>query len=664
MSTEETRDNIAPEAQEEMSEESLNELRKIRRDKLKALQEAGRNPFLEEKWDVTAHSKDIKDNFDAMEDQEVSCAGRIMAFRNMGKASFIDIQDKQGRIQCYVRRDAIGEEEYDWFKTYDIGDIIGVEGTVFKTKHGEVSVKAARIVLLSKSLQILPDKWHGLKDQDLRYRQRYVDLIVNPEVKETFVKRAKIIKEIKRVLEEDYGYLEVDTPILTTIAGGANARPFNTHHNTLDIDMKMRISNELYLKRLIVGGLDRVYEMGKMFRNEGMDRNHNPEFTSMECYMAYGDMESVMDVTEQLVYKAALAVNGTPVITYQGKQFDVTPPWRRLDMTEAVREITGIDFSKIDSDQEAREAASGYGMDKDEIKDMPRGKIIAEMFEEYCEDVPGYLDGPVFVVGHPVEVSPLSKRDPKDPRITRRFEGYINGWEICNAFSELNDPIDQYERFAVQQAQLDSGADDEAHPMDMDFVNALEVGLPPTGGLGVGIDRVIMLICDAPSIRDIILFPTMKPLKDVNAGNDVSEKAVSASQKNVEAEPEKIDFSKVKVEPLFEEFVDFDTFSNSDFRAVKVKECVAVPKSKKLLQFTLDDGTGTDRTILSGIHDYYEPKELVGKTCIAITNLPPRPMMGIDSCGMLISAVHTEEDEERLHLLMVDDHIPAGAKLY
>lgn len=664
MSTEETRDNIAPEAQEEMSEESLNELRKIRRDKLKALQEAGRNPFLEEKWDVTAHSKDIKDNFDAMEDQEVSCAGRIMAFRNMGKASFIDIQDKQGRIQCYVRRDAIGEEEYDWFKTYDIGDIIGVEGTVFKTKHGEVSVKAARIVLLSKSLQILPDKWHGLKDQDLRYRQRYVDLIVNPEVKETFVKRAKIIKEIKRVLEEDYGYLEVDTPILTTIAGGANARPFNTHHNTLDIDMKMRISNELYLKRLIVGGLDRVYEMGKMFRNEGMDRNHNPEFTSMECYMAYGDMESVMDVTEQLVYKAALAVNGTPVITYQGKQFDVTPPWRRLDMTDAVREITGIDFSKIDSDQEAREAAAGYGMDKDEIKDMPRGKIIAEMFEEYCEDVPGYLDGPVFVVGHPVEVSPLSKRDPKDPRITRRFEGYINGWEICNAFSELNDPIDQYERFAVQQAQLDSGADDEAHPMDMDFVNALEVGLPPTGGLGVGIDRVIMLICDAPSIRDIILFPTMKPLKDVNGKNDVNEKAVSAGADDVESEPEKIDFSKVKIEPLFEEFVDFDTFAKSDFRAVKVKECEAVPKSKKLLKFVLDDGTGKDRVILSGIHDYYEPKELVGKTCIAITNLPPRPMMGIDSCGMLISAVHTEEDEERLHLLMVDDHIPAGAKLY
>ena len=511
MSMEDTRDNMIPEP-EENTEENLNELRRIRREKLKALQEAGRNPFLEEKWEVTAHSMDIKENFDAMEDQEVSCAGRIMAFRNMGKASFIDIQDKQGRIQCYVRRDAIGEEEYDWFKSYDIGDIIGVEGTVFKTKHGEVSIKVQKVVLLTKSLQILPDKWHGLKDQDLRYRQRYVDLIVNPEVRETFIKRAKIIKEIKRVLEEDYGYLEVDTPILTTIAGGANARPFNTHHNTLNLDMKLRISNELYLKRLIVGGLDRVYEMGKMFRNEGMDRNHNPEFTSMECYMAYGDMESVMDVTEQIIYKAAIAVNGTPVITYQGKQFDVTPPWRRLDMTDAVKEITGVDFHKIDSDEDARAAAITYGMNEEDVKEWTRGKIIAEMFEEYCEDVPGYLDGPVFVVGHPVEVSPLSKRDPKDPRITRRFEGYINGWEVCNAFSELNDPIDQYERFAEQQHQLDCGIDDEAHPMDLDFVNALEIGLPPTGGLGVGIDRVIMLICDAPSIRDIILLPTMKSL--------------------------------------------------------------------------------------------------------------------------------------------------------
>ena len=675
MSKEEMRDNlVSQEAEAEVSEESLNELRKIRRDKLKALQEAGRNPYLHETWDVTAHSMDIKENFDAMEDQEVSCAGRIMAFRNMGKASFIDIQDKQGRIQCYVRRDVIGDEEYKWFKTYDIGDIVGVTGTVFKTKHGEVSIKTDKVALLSKSLQILPDKWHGLKDTDLRYRQRYVDLIVNPEVKETFVKRAKIIKEIKRVLEDDYGFLEVDTPILTTIAGGANARPFNTHHNTLDIDMKLRISNELYLKRLIVGGLDRVYEMGKMFRNEGMDRNHNPEFTSMECYMAYGNMESVMEVTEQLVYKAALAANGSPVIKYQGKEFDVTPPWRRLDMTDAVKEITGVDFHKIDSDEEAREAAVKQGMKEEDVKDMPRGKIIAEMFEEFCEDVPGYLDGPVFVTGHPVEISPLSKRDPEDPRITRRFEGYINGWEVCNAFSELNDPIDQFERFTIQQKQLDTGADDEAHPMDMDFVNALEVGLPPTGGLGVGIDRVKMLFCDAPSIRDIILFPTMKPLDsakkeegaaaDAGAGCTAEACGVAKACGAENARPEKIDFSKVEIEPLFKDFVDFETFSKSDFRAVKVLACEAVPKSKKLLKFTLDDGTGEERTILSGIHAYYEPEELVGKTCIAITNLPPRPMMGIDSCGMLISAVHSEEGEEKLHLLMVDDRIPAGAKLY
>lgn len=653
---EETRVEVNPEVQEETSEENLNELRKIRREKLKALQEAGRNPFLIEDWDVTAHSMDIKDNFDAMEDQEVSCAGRIMAFRNMGKASFIDIQDKQGRIQAYVRKDEIGEEEYKWFKTYDIGDIVGVEGTVFRTKHGEVSIKAEKVVLLSKSLQMLPDKWHGLKDQDLRYRQRYIDLIVNPEVKNTFVKRARIIKEIKRVLEEDYGYLEVDTPILTTIAGGANARPFNTHHNTLDIDMKMRISNELYLKRLIVGGLDRVYEMGKMFRNEGMDRNHNPEFTSMECYMAYGDMEDTMDVTEQVVYKAAMAVNGTPIITYQGKQFDVTPPWRRLDMTDAVKEITGVDFHKIDTDEEARAAAIAYGMDADEVKEMTRGKLIAEMFEEYCEDVPGFLDGPVFVVGHPVEVSPLAKRDPKDPRITRRFEGYINGWEICNAFSELNDPIDQYERFVEQQRQLDCGEDDEAHPMDMDFVNALEVGLPPTGGLGIGIDRVIMLICDAPSIRDIILFPTMKPLESEKKKAPVVEEEV--------VDLSKLDFSKVEIEPLFEEFVDFETFSKSDFRAVKVKSCEAVPKSAKLLKFVLDDGTDTDRVILSGIHPYYEPEELEGKTLVAITNLPPRKMMGIESNGMLLSAIHQEEGEEKLNLLMVSPRIPAGAKLY
>ena len=660
MSTEDIRNRQNPEGQEELTEESLNELRKIRRDKLKALQEAGRNPFLIEKWDVTAHSMDIRDNFDAMEDQEVSCAGRIMAFRNMGKASFIDIQDKQGRIQCYVRRDAVGEEEYKWFKTYDIGDIVGVEGTVFRTQHGEVSIKATKVVLLTKSLQILPDKWHGLKDTDLRYRQRYVDLIVNPEVKDVFIKRAQILKAIRNVLEEDYGFLEVDTPILTVIAGGANARPFNTHHNTLDLDMKLRISNELYLKRLIVGGLDRVYEMGKMFRNEGMDKNHNPEFTNMECYMAYGDMESVMDVTEQIVSKAAIAANGSPVITYQGKTFDLTPPWRRLKMEDAVKEITGVDFDRINTDEEARAAAIEKGMDKEEVSKWTRGKIIAEMFEEFCEDVPGYLDGPVFVIGHPVEVSPLSKRDPEDPRITRRFEAYVNGWEIANAFSELNDPIDQYERFAQQQRQLDLGEDDEAHPMDKDFVNALEVGMPPTGGLGVGVDRVIMLLTDAPSIRDIILFPTMKPLNGVKDENGVNKTESEAPK----TEPEKIDFSKVEIEPLFKDFVDFETFSKSDFRAVKVLACEAVPKSKKLLKFTLDDGTGENRTILSGIHAYYEPEELVGKTCIAITNLPPRPMMGIDSCGMLISAVHHEEGEEKLHLLMVDDHIPAGAKLY
>lgn len=648
---------------EELSEENLSEQRQIRREKLKKLREAGRDPFLQENWNVTAHSMDIKENFDAMEDEEVSCAGRIMAFRRMGKMAFVDIQDKQGRIQCVVKKDDIGAEEYDWFKTYDIGDIIGVEGTVFKTKAGEVSIQVYKLVLLSKSLQVLPNKWQGLKDTDIRYRQRYTDLIMNPEVRETFIKRARIIKEIKRVLEEDYGYLEVDTPILTTIAGGANARPFNTHHNTLNLDMKLRISNELYLKRLIVGGLDRVYEMGKMFRNEGMDRNHNPEFTSMECYMAYGDMESVMDVTEQVVSKAAIAVNGSPVITYQGKEFDLTPPWRRLNMADAVKEITGVDFSKIDTDEEARAAAIEKGMDKDEVSGWTRGKIIAEMFEEFCEDVPGYLDGPVFVVGHPVEISPLAKRDPEDPRITRRFEAYINGWEIGNAFSELNDPIDQYERFAEQQKQLESGEDDEAHPMDMDFVNALEVGLPPTGGLGIGIDRVIMLITDSPSIRDVILFPTMKPLGADSVGGEGDENAEKLSAIPKPLKPT-IDYSKVVIEPLFEDFVDFETFSKSDFRAVKIKDCKAVPKSKKLLQFTLDDGSGTDRTILSGISEYYTPESLVGKTAIAIVNLPPRKMMGIDSCGMLISAVHNEGDEERLNLLIVDDAIPAGAKLY
>ena len=510
--TDERNVNVNLEQEGDLSEEQLTEQRVIRREKLRKLQEMGRNPFLVETWDVDAYSKDVRDNFEKWEGKTVSMAGRIMANRHMGKASFIDILDRDGKIQAYIRQDEITPEEYEIFLTYDIGDIVGFVGEVFKTRHGEVSVKVHKLVLLSKSLQVLPNKWHGLKDIDQRYRQRYVDLIINPEVREMFYKRSAIIHEIKRTLEEDFGYLEVDTPILTTIAGGANARPFNTHHNTLDLDMKLRISNELFLKRCVVGGLDRVYEMGKMFRNEGMDRNHNPEFTSMECYAAYTNMEFVMEVTETVVSNAAMKANGSMKINYQGKEFNLTPPWRRLKMSDAVKEITGVDFDKITTDEEAREAAIQYGMDPEDANKWTRGKILAEMFEDYCEDVPGYLDGPVFVVGHPVEISPLAKRDPEDPRITRRFEAYINGWEIANAFSELNDPIDQYERFAEQQAQLDSGEDDEAHPMDLDFVNALEVGLPPTGGLGIGIDRVIMLVTNAPSIRDIMLFPTMKPL--------------------------------------------------------------------------------------------------------------------------------------------------------
>ena len=651
MSTEDNRQTVnqEPEQEVEVTEEQLTEQRKIRREKLKALQNAGRNPFLHETWDVTAHSMDIKDNFEAMDGQEVSVAGRLMAFRHMGKASFIDIQDKQGRIQVFVGRDQIGSDEYQWFKTYDRGDILGIEGEVFKTRTGEVSVKASKVVLLSKSIQVLPDKWAGLKDQDQRYRQRYVDLIINPEVKETFMKRAQCIKEFRRVLEEDFGYMEVDTPILTTIAGGANARPFNTHHNTLDIDLKLRISNELFLKRCIVGGLDRVYEMGKMFRNEGMDRRHNPEFTNMECYAAYQNMEFTMEVTEQLLYKAQMLVNGTPIMKYQGKEFDVTPPWRRITMEGGIKDLTGVDFEKITTDEEAQAAAIKAGMDPEDVEGLPRGKVIAEMFDHFVEDEPGYLDGPVFVIGHPVEVSPLAKRDPKDPRITRRFEAYINGWEIANAFSELNDPIDQYERFAEQQKALEAG-DDEAHPMDTDFVNAIEVGLPPTGGLGVGIDRCIMLICDAPSIRDIMLFPTMKPM-------DAKDKPAPKTER-------KLDLSKVEIEPLFTDFVDFETFSKSDFREVKIKECFAVPKSKKLLQFTVNDGSGVDRTILSGIHEWYEPEELVGKTAVAITNLPPRTMMGVESNGMLCSMLYNYEGEEALNFIILDDSIPAGAKLY
>jgi lysyl-tRNA synthetase class 2 len=509
MSTDDNRNiNLEVEAEEELTEEKINEQRQIRREKLKVLQDMGRDPYLTETWNVTDYSKNIKDDFENMEGKEVSCAGRIMANRHMGKASFIDIQDTLGRIQCYVRQDAISAEEYDIFVTYDIGDIVGVVGDVFKTKNGEISIKVKEVKLLTKSLWVLPNKFQGLKDTDIRYRQRYIDLIMNPEVKDTFLMRAKIIKEIRRFLEEDRGFLEVDTPILTTIAGGANARPFATHHNTLDLGMKLRISNELYLKRLIVGGIDRVYEMGKMFRNEGMDRNHNPEFTSMEVYQAYGNMEDMIDITENVVSKAALAATGSMEIEYQGKKFNLTPPWQKMTMQEAVKKWVGVDFDEINTDEEARQVGIKHGIAKEDAAKMTRGLVIAELFEEHCER---HLEGPIFIIGHPVEISPLSKRDPKDPRITRRFEAYINCWEIANAFSELNDPIDQYQRFKDQQAQLEAG-DDEAHPMDEDYVNALEVGMPPTGGLGIGVDRVIMLITNSPSIRDIILFPTMKPL--------------------------------------------------------------------------------------------------------------------------------------------------------
>ena len=652
-----------PAEERELTEKEIGEQRQVKRKKLEELREMGRDPYREETYDVSAHSGDIKDNFEAMEDQEVRVAGRIMAFRRMGKVAFVDLQDKQGRIQIFVARDNIGQDEYNIFKTYDTGDILGIKGEVFKTKTGEVSVRAHEVKLLCKSLQVLPNKWHGLKDTDLRYRQRYVDLIMNEDVRDVFVKRAKIISTMRKVLEEDYDLIEVETPVLGNVAGGAAARPFWTHHNTLDIDMTLRISLELHLKRLIVGGLDGVYEIGKVFRNEGMDKNHSPEFTSMEAYKAYVNLETMMDLMEQVTYKCAMAINGTPIVKYGDKEFDVTPPWRKIDMTQAVIDTTGIRFDKIDTDEEAIEAAKKYGMKFEDESDWSRGKIIAEMFEDYCEDIPGFLDGPCFVCGHPLEVSPLAKKDPKDPRITRRFESYINGWEISNAFSELNDPIDQYERFAEQQRQLDLGIDDEAHPMDTDFVNALEVGMPPTGGIGIGVDRLVMLLTDSATIRDVQLFPVMKP--EGKGGATVSTHG-RIEETGAESEKPKIsiDLSKVRIEPLFEEEVDFDTFSKSDFRIVKIKECEAVPKSAKLLKFTLDDGSGKDRVILSGIHDTYEPEELVGKTAVAIVNLPPRKMMGIYSEGMLISAVNDYDGEEMLNLLMVDDRIPAGAKLY
>ena len=633
--------------------QDINALLQVRRDKLKDLVERGKNPFEITKFDVTHHSQEIKDNFEQLNDKDVTIAGRLMSKRVMGKASFCHIQDLQGTIQSYVARDCIGEEEYADFKKLDIGDIVGVTGKVFETKTGEISIHAEKVTLLSKSLQILPEKYHGLTNTDLRYRQRYVDLIMNPEVKDTFVKRSKIIAAIRRYLDGQ-GFMEVETPMLVSNAGGAAARPFETHYNALDEDVKLRISLELYLKRLIVGGLEKVYEIGRVFRNEGVDTRHNPEFTLMELYQAYTDYNGMMDLTENLFRYIAKEVLGTTTITYNGIEMDLGKPFERITMVDAVKKYAGVDFAKVETLEEARALAKEHKIEFEERH--KKGDILNLFFEEYVEE---HLVQPTFVMDHPVDISPLTKRKPSDPEYVERFEMFMNGWEMCNAYSELNDPIDQRERFKAQDA-LAAAGDEEANHTDEDFLNALEIGMPPTGGIGYGIDRLVMLMTDSAAIRDVLLFPTMKTLGGVKSENGVSSKEVSTPN----SEPEKIDFSKVKVEPLFEEFVDFDTFSKSDFRAVKVKECVAVPKSKKLLQFTLDDGTGTDRTILSGIHAYYEPEELVGKTLIAITNLPPRAMMGIDSCGMLLSAIHEEEGEEKLHLLMVDDHIPAGAKLY
>ena len=633
--------------------ENLGELLKVRREKLAALQEAGKNPFEITKYDVTHHSSDVKENFEELEGKSVSLAGRIMSKRVMGKASFCHIQDLKGTIQVYVARDNIGEDSYKDFKKYDIGDIVGISGEVFKTKTGEISIHATSVTLLSKSLQILPEKYHGLTNTDTRYRQRYVDLIMNEEVKDTFVKRSKIIKEIRNFLDER-GFMEVETPMLVANAGGAAARPFETHYNALDEDVKLRISLELYLKRLIVGGLEKVYEIGRVFRNEGVDTRHNPEFTLMELYQAYTDYYGMMDLTESMFKYLAEKVCGSSVITYNGIEIDFGKPFERITMVDCIKKYAGIDFDEVKTDEEAKALAREKNIEFEERH--TKGDIVNLFFEEFCEK---NLIQPTFVMDHPLAISPLTKKKPDDPEKVERFELFINTWEMCNAYSELNDPIDQRERFAKQEEAFANG-DEEANHTDEDFLNALSIGMPPTGGIGYGIDRLVMLLTDSPAIRDVLLFPTMKTLGGVKSENGVSSKEISTPN----SEPEKIDFSKVKIEPLFEEDVDFDTFSKSDFRAVKVKECVAVPKSKKLLQFTLDDGTGTDRTILSGIHAYYEPEELVGKTLIAITNLPPRAMMGIDSCGMLLSAIHEEEGEEKLHLLMVDDHIPAGAKLY
>ena len=672
-------------------QQDVNQLLKVRREKLQNLQEAGKDPFQITKYNVTHHSSDVKELYNAHEAEilgdrkapdveglddaakrevinndynerreimdakpiEVSIAGRMMFKRVMGKASFCNIQDLKGNIQVYVARDNIGEDSYADFKKSDIGDIYGVKGFAFRTKTGEISIHAEEITLLSKSLQILPEKFHGLTDTDTRYRQRYVDLIMNQESKEVFIKRSQILKEIRNFLA-GRDFMEVETPMLVSNAGGAAARPFETHYNALNEDVKLRISLELYLKRLIVGGLERVYEIGRVFRNEGVDTRHNPEFTLMELYQAYTDYEGMMELTESMFRYLAEKVCGSTKISYNGVEIDLGKPFARMTMIDAIKKYAGVDFDQVPDDAAAKKLADEHHIEYEERH--KKGDIVNLFFEEYCEKE---LIQPTFIMDHPIEISPLTKKKPSDPTKVERFELFCNTWEMCNAYSELNDPIDQRERFAAQDANAAAG-DDEAEHTDEDFLNALEIGMPPTGGIGYGIDRLVMLLTDSQAIRDVLLFPTMKTLNDVNKKNDVKSKATE----EVKAEPEKIDFSKVKIEPLFEEMVDFDTFSKSDFRAVKVKECVAVPKSKKLLQFTLDDGTGTDRTILSGIHAYYEPEELVGKTLIAITNLPPRAMMGIDSCGMLLSAIHEEEGEEKLHLLMVDDHIPAGAKLY
>lgn len=641
----------------EPTQAELNELLRIRRDKLRELQEAGADPFEQVRFDRTNFTTDIKDRFEEMEGQTVRLAGRMMSKRIMGKASFADLSDRYGRLQLYVTRDALGEDVYKAFKKMDIGDLIGIAGEVFRTQKGEISVKVTELTLLSKNLIPLPEKWHGLKDTDMRYRQRYVDLIINPEVRDTFEKRSAIVREIRRFMD-GRGFMEVETPCLNTIPGGAAARPFITHHNALDIDMYMRIATELHLKRLIVGGLEQVYEIGRIFRNEGMDTRHNPEFTTIELYQAYTDYQGMMDITEDMVVHVCEKVLGTTKVTYQGTELDFSKGWKRMTMADAVKEYSGLDFMAM-SPEEALEAVKARGLEIEKNKDS-WGDLLAQCYDEYVEE---NLIQPTFITDYPVEISPLAKRKASDPRLTERFECFVYGRELCNAFSELNDPIDQRQRFERQVALREAG-DDEASMMDTDFVTALEYGMPPTGGMGMGIDRLVMFLTDSASIRDVLLFPTMKPLAGERSAEAEKPAAPAAAATEAPAEAVKPDFSKVKIEPLFETEVDFDTFSKSDFRAVKIKHCEAVPKSKKLLKFILDDGTDTDRVILSGIHEYYEPEALIGKTAIAIVNLPPRKMMGIDSCGMLISAVHEEDGHEGLNLLMVDDRIPAGAKLY